>query len=52
LAFLVGAGLLVVTALVALATLPGRSILQQPPAQQEGAPEPPVEVVPLELEQA
>jgi EmrB/QacA subfamily drug resistance transporter len=52
LAFLVGAGLLVVTALVALATLPGRSILQQPPAQQEGAPEPPVEIVPLELEQA
>lgn len=47
--FLVGAGLLLVTALVALFTLPGRTFLQQGPAV---AAEPAIETAPLELEQA
>jgi EmrB/QacA subfamily drug resistance transporter len=54
LSFLVGAALLLVTALVAAATLPGRSILQQAPASgpvQDEGPRPAVERQ-LELEQA
>jgi hypothetical protein len=50
LAFSVGAGLLVLTALVALATLPGRSVLQAPAMAPEAELEPPVESAPLELE--
>jgi hypothetical protein len=52
LSFLVGAGLLLVTALVALATLPGRSALHQAPAAaQDEVPGTPAERT-LQLEQA
>ena len=49
LAFSVAAALLVATAVVALATLPGRSILQQSPAAEQAVPREPED---LELEQS
>jgi MFS family permease len=48
LAFSVAAALLAATAVVALVTLPGRSIFEQPPVAERAAAEP----EPLELEQA